>query len=169
MRRLARLTLILALTGAALVAPVSGAALAPAGIALAADPRASLPDIEDEVMCLECKTPLNQSNAAVADRERAFIRREIAQGKTKQEIKDALVDRFGPAVLAVPDDQGFDLAAYVVPPLVALLGLIAVGVAAIRWRRSPRPDEATHELDPADARRLDRELAAYDRERAPPP
>jgi cytochrome c-type biogenesis protein CcmH/NrfF len=154
----ARLILIVTLASATLV-----------GTAVAKGPRASLPDIEDEVMCLECKTPLNQSNAAVADRERAFIRREIARGKTKQEIKDALVDRFGPAILAVPDDRGFDLTAYVVPPLVALLGLVAVGVAALRWRRPPRPAEATHELDPADARRLDRELAAYDRERAPPP
>jgi cytochrome c-type biogenesis protein CcmH len=168
MPRIARLTLILTLTGVALAAPLGHAALTLGGVAVAAEPRASLPDIEDEVMCLECKTPLNQSNAAVADRERAFIRREIAQGKTKREIKDGLVDRFGPAVLAVPDDQGFDLAAYVVPPLVALLGLIAVGVAALRWRRSPRPPEATHELDPGDERRLDRELAAYDRDRAPP-
>jgi cytochrome c-type biogenesis protein CcmH/NrfF len=158
MRNLARLMLI----------PIVSVALAPAGSAIAAEPRTSLPDIEDEVMCLECKTPLNQSNAAVADRERAFIRREIARGKTKQEIKDALVDRFGPAILAVPDDQGFDLAAYVVPPLVALLGLVAVGAAALRWRR-PSPDaaESPRELDPADARRLDSELAAYEAEHAP--
>jgi cytochrome c-type biogenesis protein CcmH len=158
-RHIARLTLILALSGAALV---------PAGAAIAAEARTSLPDVEDEVMCLECKTPLNQSNAPVADREREFIRREIARGRSKQEIKDALVDRFGPAVLAVPDDKGFDLTAYVVPPVVALLGLIAVGVAALRWRRpSPRPAEAAGELDPADARRLERELAAYDPERTP--
>ena len=45
----------------------------------AAEPRASLPDIEDEVMCVECGTPLNLSNAPVADREREFIEREIGE------------------------------------------------------------------------------------------
>jgi cytochrome c-type biogenesis protein CcmH len=142
--------------------------LASAGAAVAAPPRASLPDIEDEVMCLECGTPLNLSNAPVAERERAFIRREIARGRTKEQIKDALVDRFGPAVLALPEDEGFGLAAYLVPILVALLASIGVFAAARRWRR-PAPVAATaRTTDPADERRLDRELAAYDRGLAPP-
>jgi cytochrome c-type biogenesis protein CcmH len=131
--------------------------------ATAAEPRASLPDIEDEVMCVQCGTPLSLSRAAVAERERAFIRREIARGKTKEEIKDALVDRFGPSVLALPEDEGFGLAAYVVPVLAALLALVAVLVAARRWRRPARVSEARPELAPADALRLERELAAYDR------
>jgi cytochrome c-type biogenesis protein CcmH len=134
--------------------------------ATAAEPRASLPDIEDEVMCVQCGTPLSLSRAAVAERERAFIRREIARGKSKQEIKDALVDRFGPSVLALPEDEGFGLAAYLVPVLAALLALVAVIVAARRWRRPARDNEAPPALDPADARRLERELAAYDRERS---
>jgi cytochrome c-type biogenesis protein CcmH len=134
--------------------------------ATAAEPRASLPDIEDEVMCVQCGTPLSLSTAAVAERERAFIRREIARGKSKEEIKDALVERFGPSVLALPEDEGFGLAAYLVPVLAALLALVAVLVAARRWRRPARANEARPELDPADARRLERELAAYDRERS---
>lgn len=139
-------------------------ALAMPGAAAGAQPRASLPDVEDEVMCLECGTALNLSNAPVADRERAFIRREIARGKTKQEIKDALVERFGPRVLALPEDKGFSLAAYVVPALLALLGLVGVVLAARRWRQPARGAEAPPALDSADARRLERELAAYDRD-----
>jgi cytochrome c-type biogenesis protein CcmH len=131
--------------------------------AIAAPPRASFPDIEDEVMCLECGTPLNLSKAPVAERERAFIRREIARGKTKEEIKDALVDRFGPAVLAEPEDEGFGLAAYLVPVLVAVLALAGVFVAARRWRRPARAAASPRRPEPADERRLERELAAYDR------
>jgi cytochrome c-type biogenesis protein CcmH len=138
-------------------------ALVPVGGAVAAEPRASLPDIEDEVMCLECGTALNLSNAPVAERERAFIRREIRRGRTKEQIKDALVDRFGPAVLALPDDEGFNLAAYLVPLLVTLVAAAAVLVAARRWRR-PRPaTPAPTRLDAAAERRLERELRAYDR------
>jgi cytochrome c-type biogenesis protein CcmH len=148
-------------TGLALAA--TALALASGAAAAAAEPRASLPDIEDEVMCLECGTALNLSNAPVAERERAFIRREIKRGRTKEQIKDALVDRFGPAVLALPDDEGFGLAAYLVPIVVALLATAGVVIAARRWRRPPRPAAATPSLDTSDKQRLERELRAYDR------
>ena len=108
MRRALLMTLLLSALGAA---------------PSAAAPQASLPDIEDEVMCVQCKTPLNLSTAAVAEREREFIRDEIARGKTKDEIKAGLVERFGPAVLATPDDEGFGLTAYLVRPLFELLSL----------------------------------------------
>jgi cytochrome c-type biogenesis protein CcmH len=142
-------------------------ALASGGTA-AAGQRASLPDIEDEVMCVQCGTTLNLSNAAVADRERAFIRREIARGRTKKQIKDELVDRFGPGVLALPEDKGFDRAAYLVPVIAALAALIGVFVAARRWRGPARPAEVPGGLEAADQSRLDRELAAYDRGRSRP-
>ena len=138
-------------------------ALANAGVATAATPRASLPDLEDEVMCLQCGTALNLSTAPVAERERAFIRREISRGRTKQQIKDALVERFGPAVLAMPDDKGFDLAAYLVPLLVAVLAAVALLASFRRWRRPSRVVAAPTALDPADDERLERELTAYDR------
>ena len=73
------------------------ALLMPGGATAQAPARASLPDIEDEVMCLECGTALNVSTSEVANQEREFIAGLIAQGKTKAEIKAALaaVDRFG--------------------------------------------------------------------------
>jgi cytochrome c-type biogenesis protein CcmH len=139
-------------------------ALALVLLVLAAGGPASLPDIEDEVMCVECKTALNVSTSAVAEQERAFIRRQIAMGKDKQEVKDALVEQFGPGVLATPEEKGFDLAAYLVPVVLGLLALAALAVAARRFRR--RPEEAAPATEPLaddDARRLDAELAAYDR------
>ena len=133
-------------------------------LATGAAPQASLPDIEDEVMCVECGTALNVSTSVVADQERAFIRRQIALGKDKQEVKAALVEEFGPGVLADPPSSGFDLAAYLVPALLALLGAAGIAVAARRWRRQTGPAPPAGEpLDEEDARRLDAELAAYDR------
>ncbi len=135
--------------------------------AQAAEPRASLPDIEDEVMCLECGTALNVSTSAVADQEREFIAGLIAEGRTKAEIKDALVAEYGPRVLAEPRDDGFQLTAWVVPVLAALGALALVVFVARRWRgrgRAAPPATATGQvLDDDDARRLDAELAAFDR------
>jgi len=139
-------------------------ALGAAGAA-AAEPQTTLADVEDEVMCVQCGTPLNLSTAPVADRERAFIEREIARGKTKEEIKNGLVDIFGPTVLATPEDKGFGIAAYWVPVLVAVLGLIAVILTIGRWRRPAATAPETEPPVAADeARRLDRELAAHDRD-----
>ena len=52
-----------------------------------------------------------------AERERDFIRAQIAQGRTKEQIKRALVSEFGPerARPAGPGDSGFNWAAYLVP------------------------------------------------------
>jgi cytochrome c-type biogenesis protein CcmH len=139
--------------------------LAPA--AMAAEPRTTLPDVEDGVMCVECGTALNVSTSPVADREREFIRRRIEEGMSKPEIKAALVEEYGPKVLAVPEGGGFDVAAWLVPGLLCLIALIGVGIAALRWRGgdSGEPDEADAgpELDPDDRRRLDADLAAFDR------
>jgi cytochrome c-type biogenesis protein CcmH len=143
-RLLAAIVLVLALTGAV-------------------EPKASLPDIEDEVMCVECKTALNVSTAPVANQERQFIREKIAQGLTKKQIKAALVDAYGPDVLAEPESKGFDLSAWIVPGLLVATAALGVGLMARRWRRSAAPEAAGPELDPDDARRLDAELAAFDR------
>ena len=133
------------------------------GLAGAAQPKASLPDIEDEVMCVECKTALNISTAPVANQERAFIREKIAQGLTKDQIKKALVDAYGPDVLAEPEAKGFDLSAWILPGLVVVGAALGVALVARRWRHTPEPRDAGPELDPEDARRLDSELAAFDR------
>jgi cytochrome c-type biogenesis protein CcmH len=135
------------------------------GLTAAAEPRATLPDIEDEVMCVECRTALNVSTAPVADQERAFIRARIADGMSKEEIKTALVAEYGPDVLAEPDPEGFDLAAWLVPGALIALAALGVAVLARRWRRrsgGDPPAAAGPELEPGDARRLDQELRAFD-------
>jgi cytochrome c-type biogenesis protein CcmH len=134
------------------------------GLTAAAEPQTTLPDVEDEVMCVECRTALNVSTSPVADQERAFIRARIAEGMTKEEIKAALVEEYGPTVLAEPGDEGFDLAGWLVPGALVAVAGVAVVLLARRWRREPEPAAAAGpDLDPADARRLDDELTSFDR------
>jgi len=137
---------------------------APAAVPQQQAPRASLPDIEDEVMCPICGTLLELSFSPQAERERDFIRRLIARGETKNEIKNALVDQYGEDVLAVPGDSGFDLTAWLVPGigLVALASLLCVAY----WRRRggpPAPDRPENlPLSAEDATRLEQDISSYE-------
>jgi cytochrome c-type biogenesis protein CcmH len=139
-------------------------ALTPA-LALGQEPQTTLPDVEDEVMCPVCGTTLElASESPQAIREREFIRGLIAQGKTKDEIKDELVAEFGEEVLATPSDEGFDLAAWLVPGLAILAAAVAIFVGLRRWRAAgARADagEPPAPLDQADSDRLDADLERY--------
>ena len=154
--------LLIALTAVLLVAP---------GVAGAATPKTTLPDVEDEVMCVECGTVLNISTSQVADDQREFIQDRINRGQSKEEIKAALVEEFGPDVLAMPDRRGFNVAVYLVPAVLGVIGLIGVVLAARRWRSrrqsagpsATRAGEGDPRLDPDEEQRLAAELAAFDR------
>ena len=150
----------------ALATLVAAMALGVPSAAAAADcPKTTLGDVENEVMCPVCGTPLAlATEAPQAVQERRLIERLVARCKSKEEIKTALVAQFGDAVLSTPDDEGFDLAAYVVPALAVLLGIGGVGVAVMRWRRRPRTaDGAEEPSGPAPrSKRLDADLERYD-------
>jgi cytochrome c-type biogenesis protein CcmH len=134
----------------------------PAAASAAACPKTSLADLEDEVMCLECKQPLEQSpEAPQANRERALISSLVAQCKSKSEIKAALVEQFGDRVLALPPSHGFNLSAYVVPGLAVLAALAAISVAAVRWR-SRRPPPPAAAASGGDSARLEADLERYE-------
>ncbi len=142
---------------------------APAAMAVA--PKASLGDLQDEVMCVSCNVVLNVAESPQADATRRQITALIDRGYTKQQIKDELVKEYGPRVLALPDTKGFNLAVYLVPILVALglVGLVAFLIPHWRKRGRQRDDveaavgaDGTGALSPADARRLADELDRYD-------
>lgn len=136
-------------------------ALAFPAAAAAQCPKTSLGDVENEVMCPVCGTPLGlATEAPQAIRERAFIDRLVARCKSKEEIKAALVAEFGEEVLALPPDDGFNAAAYVVPVLAVLAGLGAIGLGVTRWRR--REDEPPVTQRDVDDDRLAADLERYE-------
>ncbi len=160
MRRRRKLTL-----GVAIVALVAWAGIGGALMASAA-PRASLPAIERQVMCVTCKIPLNVAQSPQADRERAFIQGLIDRGEDEAAIKHALVGQYGPAVLALPSDKGFDAAAYLVPLAAFLVLVTALIVLLPRWRRRARAQadgaEPAPALSAADSQRLQADLERFD-------
>jgi cytochrome c-type biogenesis protein CcmH len=149
-----------------LAAILAIALLAPAANA-AACPKTSLADVEDEVMCPVCGVPLGlATEAPQANRERAFIQREVERCKTKSQIKAELVAQFGDRVLALPPDKGFNLTVYLVPAAILIVGAAAVTTVALHRRRGPRAasngSAPTQALAGEDAARLQADIERYD-------
>ena len=150
----------------ALALLVALAALGLPAAAVAADcPKTTLGDVEDEVMCQVCGTPLElATEAPQAQRERAFIQRLIDRCQSKKQVKAALAAEYGDDVLALPGNDGFDLAAYLVPGFALLLGGGALAFAAKRWRRGRGVSgtAATPAEAPAAGKKLDADIERYD-------
>jgi cytochrome c-type biogenesis protein CcmH len=142
---------------------VAIAALALFAAGAPAAPQTSVADVEDEVMCPICGTLLELAQSPQAERQRAYVQALIAEGRTKEEIKDALVTQYGTEVLALPKDSGFSLSAYLVPVIAFLVAVGALAVGVLRWRRSgDRPEEESPPPRDADAERLEADISRYD-------
>ena len=148
---MSRNAVLAALVGFLLVAPA----------VRAADPP-NAADLEAELVCPVCETTLDQSNAPVAERMKAFIRERIAAGDSEEQIKDALVAEFGTGVLATPSKRGFGLLAWLIPLAALAGGLLVVGLLVRRWSRSRDPASEPGPLDAGLERQLDEELARFD-------
>jgi cytochrome c-type biogenesis protein CcmH len=140
----------------------------------AATPRTTLEDVEAELMCITCKTPLNQSTARQADRERAMIERLVAGGATKQQAIDGMVAAYGDEILIDPPQSGLKVARIALPAAAGLFGVGLLVVLVRRWRRSagrddvvaatsgaPDLESSSPDITDDDRRRLDAELERY--------
>jgi len=139
---------------------VAGALVASGAATAAGPPNAA--DLEAELVCPVCETTLDQSTAPVAQRMKSFIRVRIAAGDTEQEIKDALVDEFGPGVLATPPRSGFGLLAWALPLAALVIGALVVGLLIRSWSRRRAPPNSVQAMDPKLERLVDEELARFD-------
>jgi cytochrome c-type biogenesis protein CcmH len=150
---------------------VAVAALALAAPALASEQHPTLGELEGQLMCPICEgETLAQSDAPAAQRIKAYIQQRIDEGATRSEIKRELVEQWGTRILAAPPRHGFDLLAWLLPIVGVLAGALVLGVLAWRWTRVREPEPTPqrwslngHPLDPDEERRLDDELARFDR------
>jgi cytochrome c-type biogenesis protein CcmH/NrfF len=119
-------------------------------------------------MCPVCGTLLELAESPQAKREKVFVAKLVAEGKSKAEVKDALVAQYGPSVLALPKASGFDLSAYLVPILAIAIAVVVLAFSVLRWRRSGREKEPSASEAAADApkgedaERLEADLSRYD-------
>lgn len=102
-----------------------------------------------------CEIPLCQ------DMKRE-IARQLAEGRTPEEIRAYFVEQYGPVVLGEPPRQGINWLAWVIPIIVLLA---AVGYAGVKVRQWSQPAPATvTAADPSAAVEEDEYLARVERE-----
>jgi cytochrome c-type biogenesis protein CcmH/NrfF len=165
-RRIAILALGLTAVIAVATATVAGTAGANTTARSAPTAKASYLEVVDDVMCVVCHEPLGVAQSPEAFQERNYIRQLVAQGKTRKEIENDLVQQYGPAVLARPPAHGLNVLVYIIPPLVLVLGIATLAFFIPRWRRRARESDASAgqasaPLDAADAQRLNDELGRF--------
>jgi cytochrome c-type biogenesis protein CcmH/NrfF len=147
---------------------IAAAALLLASPALANEQHPTQDEIESELVCPQCHTPLDESSSPIAQQMKAYIRQHIAIGWTKSRIENTLAAQpgLGPAIFGVPRKHGFDLLAWVLPLGGIAVGALALGGGAWAWSRNRGagggPDAQGSALDPALERRVDEELARFE-------
>lgn len=94
-----------------------------------------------ELRCVVCQgESIDASQAGVARDIRLIVREEIVAGKSDEEIKNLLVERYGEFVLFKPRLSGSGLIAWLAGPVLLIFGLALV-FFSYRNQRNAQPDD----------------------------
>ena len=103
----------------------------------AGDPATRFNEIGHQMMCVcGCKQILLECNH-VGCPDSAGMRNElmtaVSRGDSDSLVEQSFVQKYGPTVLAAPTMQGFDRAAYIIPPFALILGFGLIEPAIRTW------------------------------------
>ena len=109
------------------------------GVAGAANSEQMQQSVGDKVYCLcgcvaalnHCPHPQCQLKAEM----HGLIAKDAAAGKDEPAILQDFVQQYGQKVLASPPPEGFNLAAWILPGLGLIIGLLIALAIVQRWRR----------------------------------
>jgi cytochrome c-type biogenesis protein CcmH len=85
--------------------------------------------------CWSQQVSVHQSPAA--DEMKKDIRKQLAEGKTRQQILDAYIAQYGEQILAEPPARGFSRTLYVLPVLLLVLSGVVLSLVVKRMARQP--------------------------------
>jgi cytochrome c-type biogenesis protein CcmH len=91
--------------------------------------------IDSVVRCPTCEDlSVAQSTAPAAQTVRATVAKQIAEGRTDQQIESYLVDRYGSSIELDPPTSGWSLLVWLLPLLGGALAVTALVVVLVRRR-----------------------------------
>ena len=96
----------------------------------------------EEVRCLVCQNQtIGDSNAPLAADLRRELREQIAAGRSEEQIKIFLTDRYGDYILYKPRFGGPAVLLWLAPGIMLLIGVGLLLRSVRRRARLPVPDE----------------------------
>jgi len=109
--------------------------------------------IESALRCPSCEDlSVAESSAATAVTVRAAVAQLISEGRTDQQIRNYLVDRYGSSIVLDPPAQGWTLLVWLLPLIGGVVAVIGLAVVLVRRRRIADPsDPGAGDGDPAPA------------------
>jgi cytochrome c-type biogenesis protein CcmH len=94
-------------------------------------------EITDNLIAPCCwSSPVSQHFSDVAEQIRAEVREMVAAGKSREEIMDYYVAKYGERILASPRPKGFNVLAYVLPWAALAMGAWFL-IVLLKKLRSP--------------------------------
>jgi len=109
----------------------------------AGDPASRFNEIGHQMMCicgcnqilLEC----NHVGCPASDGMRNELMASVTRGDSDSLVEQGFVQKYGPTVLAAPTTKGFDRAAYIIPPVLLVLGFGLIMLVIRSWKNRPAP------------------------------
>ena len=118
--------------------------------------------IDKSLMCPICPSEtIDQSQTEIAEQMRRTVRERLADGESRDEVLRFFVERYGEEILSAPPKSGFNLLAWLVPPLALLIG---GGALALVLRAMRQEHHRAAEAPSTDEAGLESYLSAVDRD-----
>jgi cytochrome c-type biogenesis protein CcmH len=141
--------------------PAASQDVAPAPIPLTPEQEALAAEIESELKCPVCRSQsVRTSRSFMAEDMSRQVRRMVAEGKSKEEVREYFVARYGDYIVLAPRKEGFGWAVWLLPFGLVLGGAATIFALTRRWksRPPPGPPAAAESADSPWMKELEREL-----------
>ena len=84
-------------------------------------------NLSSNIRCLVCQNEnIDSSESEFAKDLRLFIREQLVEGRTDDEIEKFLVSKYGTYILFKPDFAGYNIFLYLIGPFIFIFSLIMI-------------------------------------------
>ena len=124
----------------------------------------SFKDVAGELRCPTC-TGLSvlDSDAKFSVQIKDEVKEQMEKGRSKEEILEFFVERYGPWILREPPKEGFNIIAWIIPFAMLIIGPMAIW--AMVWRKKLTIDTFGVRSDSEIVEEMKHKLEAMNKER----
>ena len=93
-------------------------------------------NLSSNIRCLVCQNEnIDSSESEFAKDLRLFIREQLVEGRTDDEIEKFLVSKYGAYILFKPEFNGYNIFLYLFGPFVFIFGLVTIFYVFLKSKR----------------------------------